>query len=107
VFGVERLSGAEVHGDAMLDDAILLENLVEDLERAATIDHVVFGDDLEPVDDGLFGEDVIVVRHAEADSDAVVREPVEAIGWHATLPVRSNLKQRRGLKEDFKPLDSE
>jgi len=46
-----------------------------------------------PVDDRFFGEDVVVVRHAKADSDAVVREPVEAIGWHATLLARSSLKQ--------------
>ena len=29
VFAVERLGGAKVHGDAVLDDAILFQNLVE------------------------------------------------------------------------------
>ena len=50
----ERLGRAEIHGDAVLHDAILLENLVEYLQRTAAIDHVVFGDDFEPVDDRLF-----------------------------------------------------
>ena len=88
VFAVERLSGAEVHGDAVLDDAVLFEDLVEDFEGAASVDHVIFGDDLKPVDEGLLGEDVIVVRDAKADSDTVIREAVEAVGWHATLLVR-------------------
>ncbi len=87
MFAVCGLGGAKVHGDAVLDDAILLEYLVEDLERSAAIDHVVFGDDLEPVDDGLFGEDVVVVRDAQADSHAVVAESVEAIGRHSLLPL--------------------
>ncbi len=37
----------------MLDDFVLLENLVEDVQRAAAIDHEIFGDDFEPVDDRL------------------------------------------------------
>jgi hypothetical protein len=84
MFAVGWLDGAEVHGDAVLDDAVTFEDLIEDLERAAAVDHVVFGDDLEPVDDGLFGEDVVVVRDAKADPYAVVAETVEAIGWHVS-----------------------
>ena len=82
VFGVERLRRAEVHGDAVLDDAVLLENLVEHFERTAAVDHVVFGDDFEPVDDRLLGEDVVVVRNAQADADTVIGKCVEAIGRH-------------------------
>lgn len=82
VFAVCGLDGAKVHGDAVLDDAITFEDLVEDFERSSAVDHVVFGDDFEPVDDGFFGEDVVVVRDAKADPYAVVAESVEAIGWH-------------------------
>ncbi len=86
VFAVGRLSGAKVHRDAVLDDSVLLEDLVEDLERPAAVDHVVFGDDLEPVDDGLLGEDVVVVRDTQTDPHAIVGETVETIGRHSMLP---------------------
>jgi hypothetical protein len=66
----------------VLNDAILIEDAIEDGERTAAVDHVVFGDDLEPVDDGFLLEDVTVVRNAEADADSIVCEPVEAICWH-------------------------
>ncbi len=66
----------------MLHDAVLIEDAVEDGQGTAAVDHVVFGDDLEPVDDGLLLEDVTVVRNAKADADSIVREPVEAICWH-------------------------
>jgi hypothetical protein len=66
----------------MLYDAVLIKDAVEDGERTATVDHVVFGDNFEPIDDGFFIEDVTVVRNAEADTNSVVREPIEAICWH-------------------------
>ena len=43
----------------MLHHAVLLENLVEHVQRAAAIDHEIFGDDLEPVDDRLLLQDVL------------------------------------------------
>ena len=73
---------AEVHGDAVLHDAVLLEDLVEHFERAAAIDHEVFGDDLEPIDDRFLFEDVPVVRNAQADADAEIGVAVERIGGH-------------------------
>jgi hypothetical protein len=42
VLAVERLRGAKVHGDAVLDNLILIENLIQHLERLTAIDHVVF-----------------------------------------------------------------
>src|ERR1043166_7345075 len=82
VVAVQSLGGTEIHGDAVLDDAVLLENRVEHIERPAAIDHEIFADDLEPVDDGLLAEDVTVMRDSQADPDAVIREIVEPIGWH-------------------------
>ena len=57
----------------------------KDLERVAAADHVVFGDDLKPVDDWLLGEDVIVVRHAQTDADTVFRKRVESVWLHGEL----------------------
>ena len=82
MLGIGRGHGAEVHGDAVLDDAILLENLIEHGQWAAGVDHEVLRDDFEPVDDGLAREDVLVMRNAEADSDAVVLKRIEAISGH-------------------------
>ena len=85
MLAIQRLRGAEVHRDAMLHDLILVEDLVEDLERVAAADHVVFGDDLKPVDDRLFARDVVVVRHAQADADTVFRKRVESVCWHCEI----------------------
>ena len=54
---------AKIHGDAVLDDSVLFEDLVEDMQRAAAIEHVVFRDDFEPIDERFLFEDVLVVRH--------------------------------------------
>src|SRR5258708_1223036 len=82
VFTIEWLCRAEVHRHAMLDDSVLVQDLVECLERAASVDHVVFGDDLKPVDDGLLRENVLIVRNPKSDSHPVVGKSIEAIGWH-------------------------
>jgi hypothetical protein len=79
---VERLGRPEVHGNAMLDHPILVQNLIQDFQRPAAVDHVVFRDNLEPIDHRLFGEDVGIVWDAQADSDPVIRKPVETIGRH-------------------------
>jgi hypothetical protein len=50
---VQWLGTPEIHRDAMLHDTVLGENLVENPEGATAIDHVVFRDDLEPIDYGL------------------------------------------------------
>jgi hypothetical protein len=82
VLAVEPVRGAEVHGDAVLDDAVLLEDFVEDFEGTPGIDHEVLGDDLEPIDDGFLFEDMPVMRYAEADADAVVGLVIEGVGGH-------------------------
>jgi hypothetical protein len=58
VLGIGRSDGAEVHGDAVLHNAILLEDSIERGERPAGVDHEVFRDDFEPVNHRLAGEDV-------------------------------------------------
>src|SRR5260370_1862670 len=95
MFPVQRLCGAEVHGDSMLDDAILLKDLVEHLEGATSVDHIVFGDDLKPVDDGLPGKDMFIVRDAKTDSHPVVGKSIEAICWHIPLRSRKDIENWR------------
>ena len=40
VVTIQWLRTPEVHGNAMLNDSVLVEDLIEDLEGAAAIDHV-------------------------------------------------------------------
>ena len=87
VLAVQRLGGTEIHRNAVLHHPVPLENLVEDLQRAAAIHHEVFGDDLEPIDDRLLAEDVLVVGNAQADAYTIVRVSVETIRGHGGLPL--------------------
>ena len=82
VFGIGCGHRAEVHRNAMLHDAIALEDLIEHGQRSAAIDHEVFRDDFKPVHHRLARKDVLVVRNAQTDSDAVVLECIEAIASH-------------------------
>jgi len=71
----------------VLNDFVLVEDAVENLQRAAAVDHEIFGDDLKPVADRLARQDVVVVRSPEADADPIVGESVESIRWHFLIPV--------------------
>jgi hypothetical protein len=82
MFAVRLSRRTEIHRDAMLHHPVLFENLVEDLQRPPAVAHEIFGDDLEPVHRRLFGKDVVVMRHAQADADAVIGELVERVGGH-------------------------
>ncbi len=77
-----RLGGAKVDGHAVLDDAVLLEDAVEDFERTAGVDHEIFGDDLEPVAGRFLFENVTVVGNTQAETDTVVGRAVERVGGH-------------------------
>ena len=82
MFAVQRLRRAEVHGNAVLHHSVLLQYLVEHLQRAPPIDHEILRDDFKPVDHRLLIKDVLVMRNAQPDADAVIREAVEAICGH-------------------------
>ena len=77
---------AEIHRDAVLDHFVLFEDLIEDLQRASTIDHEIFRDDFKPVAYGLAGQNVVVVRGAQTDPDAVFGESIELIRRHYQSP---------------------
>ena len=82
VLAIERLGRAKIHRNAVLNNLVLLQNPVEHRKRPATIDHIVFRDDLEPVDDRFLGEDVIVVWNSQSDTDTIIGKRVESISGH-------------------------
>src|ERR1700751_2107180 len=82
MFGVQGLSRAEVHRNAVLNDSILFQNLVEDAQRPAAIDYVVLRYNFEPVDNRFSLQNVPVVRYPQADDDPVISESIESICRH-------------------------
>ena len=79
---VEFISRAEIHRYPVLDDMILFEDRIENFQGPAPVDHEILGNDLKPIDDRLFREDVPVMWHPQADPDAVFCESVEGICRH-------------------------
>src|SRR5439155_20152153 len=69
---VERFSRAEIHGDAVLHHAIAFQDLVQDLKRTAAFHHEVFRNDFKPVYDRPLLENMVVMRDAQPDPDAVI-----------------------------------
>src|SRR5580704_10996088 len=82
MFAIERLGRAQIHGHAMLHHPVLLQDAIENSQRPPAIQHVVFRNNLEPIDYRLALQNVLVMRNAQADPDAVIGMSVEAIGWH-------------------------
>src|SRR4029077_8980613 len=82
---IERLSGAEIHGDSVLHYTIAFQNLVQDVERPAAINHEIFGNHFKPVNHRFLFENMIVMRDAQPNADTVIFVSVEAICGH--IPV--------------------
>src|SRR6185437_13945565 len=61
MLAVQRLRGAEIHRDSMLNNAVTLQYFIEDLKGTASVHHVIFGDNLEPVDNRLLLENMAIV----------------------------------------------
>jgi|ERR1700684_1779299 hypothetical protein len=85
MFAIWRLMGTKVHGNTMLDDSIALKNLIENMQRPPTIDHVVLGDNFEPIHNRLFRKNVLVVRHAKTYPNSEVCESIERICRHINI----------------------
>jgi len=66
----------------VLDDLVLFKNLIKDMEGTPSINHKIFGNNLEPIHRGLLFKNMPVVRDAEANADAVVGLTVKTIGGH-------------------------
>jgi len=82
VLAIELLCRAEIHGDAMLDDPILLQDLVQHSQWPAAVAHEILGDDLKPIYYWLTLKNVSVVRDTEPDADPVISVSVETVGRH-------------------------
>src|SRR5260370_18401667 len=82
---VRLLRGAEIHRDAVLYDFVLLENLIQNVQRPSAVDHEILRDDFKPADDGLSGQNMIVVRGAQPDPNAIFGEIVESSCGHLSL----------------------
>jgi hypothetical protein len=82
MIAIQLVGISEVHGNTVLHDRVVFQDLVEDAHRASAIEHVVFGDDFVPIDLRPIFKDVRIVLGAQADSDTQLAEPVEAIGRH-------------------------
>ena len=65
----------------MKDYRIALGQLVQDVEWTATGVHEVLREDLEPVDLGVAGKNVIEVRGAKSDADPKIGQ-IPTIGSH-------------------------
>src|ERR1700722_18784539 len=101
VLAIRFLRRAEIHRNAMLHHSILLENLVEDAHRTPAIDHEILRNNFEPVHDWFLGKNVVVVRSAQPDSHAVVRESVEPICRHLIPQVKT--EKERGPENSCRP----
>jgi hypothetical protein len=73
----------------VLYDFVLVQDLIEDSQRASAIDHEILGYDFEPIHHGLARKNVVVVRGAQSDPDAVLGKIVKSVGWHQ-ISVHSN-----------------
>src|SRR5260221_14657458 len=74
MLAVKLVSRTEINCYAVLDDAVLLKNRVEHFERSAPIDHEILRDDLKPIDDRFFRQNMPRMWHAHANTDAVLSE---------------------------------
>src|SRR5260370_8557974 len=91
MFAIRWHMGTKVHRNPVLDNSIALKNLIEDMQRPPIIDHVVLRDNLEPIHDRFFGENMLVMRHSKSYPNSEVCESIERICWHV-----SSFPEKRG-----------
>jgi hypothetical protein len=102
---VQRLGRTKIGRHAVLHDAILFQDLIQHLQGTSAVAHEVFGNDLEPIDRRLFGQDVVVMRDAQPDADSVIGKAVKGVGGHeeeetgVARPEPARLALRNGLKK--------
>jgi|ERR1700682_2413545 len=83
----------------MLYHAVLFQNLVKHLQWPAAVDHEVFRDDLEPIHDWLFVENMLVMGNAQSDTYAVVGISIEAVCRHKVLDAGEQWQARRSAPD--------
>src|SRR5262249_42393398 len=72
-----------------LHHAIPLKDLVEHVQGPAAFHHEIFRDDFKPVYDRLLLKNMVVVRYAQTDADAVIFVSVKTICWHKSREERN------------------
>ncbi len=82
VFAVGLLCRSEIHRDSVLHDLVLIEYLIQNVQRPAAVNHEILGDNFKPVDDGFTREDMLIVRSAQANSNPVISKPIKATFRH-------------------------
>src|SRR6202048_4828628 len=96
MLAIRFLRRAEIHGNAVLHHAVLLQNLIQNAQRTSAVDHEIFGNNLEPVAHRLARQNVIVMRSAQANPNAVFGKSIKAICGHS---YRLRLRERRGASD--------
>src|SRR5215472_15411421 len=82
MLAVQGFGGTEIHRDAVLNHPISFQNQIERLQRSTAVYHEVFGNDLEPADDGFLLKDVLVVRNTQTNADAIIGVAVKPVPRH-------------------------
>src|SRR5262249_1219342 len=93
---IEWSRRTEIHRNAMLDNPITFQNLIENMQGATAVDHVILRDNLEPAHHWFFRENVLVMRYAKAYPNSEVGETIERICRH--LESLSEEKKGRGVQ---------
>src|SRR5258708_37851547 len=76
------LCRSEIHGDSVLHDFVLIEDLIQNVQRPAAVNHEILGDNFKPVHDGFTRENMLIVRSAQANSNPVISKRVKATFRH-------------------------
>ena len=79
---IQRFGRTEIHGNTVLHDLVLLEDLIENMKRPPAIHHEILRDDLEPIHHGLPLEYVTVMRHPKSNANSVICKSVKLITGH-------------------------
>src|SRR5258708_32864607 len=82
VFAIGLLCRSEIHGDSVLHDFVLIEDLIQNVQRPAAVNHEILGDNFKPVHDGFTRENMLIVRSAQANSNPVISKRVKATFRH-------------------------
>jgi hypothetical protein len=73
IIHVERRGGGNRERDAVHHHGITLDDLVEQAQGLAALDHVVFRDNLEPIDGGVAIENLFVMLRSQPQAKAEIR----------------------------------
>ena len=73
IFEIRRRGGSDRQRHAVHHHGIALADPVEHAQRLAARQHVIFADDLEPVDRRMALEDFVVVLRAQAEAETEER----------------------------------